>query len=113
MMGLEAIYCDGTEGLKKQLFEKASVLFGPLSENRRRIRGLYDFRSAFVHGSKDIPYAFTTDFDDHGVESFQTELFGASSVAFLLLVASLQFMVSKDMNGLDFRYVLAEQYPAE
>jgi hypothetical protein len=107
MMGLEALYCDRTEALKRQHIDKAAVVFGPLSENKKRVRRLYDFRSSLVHGGMSIPYSFTGDYDDTGIDSFHHELYEAESIAYLLLLASLQFLVRRKRVDLQFTYKLA------
>lgn len=104
MMGLEALYCDGHEGLKKQLFDKAAVLFGPLVDNRKTIRSLYDFRSGLVHGSTAIPYAFCEDYESDNVHKFHNESHQSQSIAFLLLIASLQWLVGNNKDDLIFEY---------
>jgi hypothetical protein len=106
MMALEALYCEGTEALKRQLFEKAAIIFGPLTDNKKRIRSLYDFRSAFVHGSLEMPYSFTFYHEDTAVDSFHDDLHEAESISYLLLIASLQFLVRNDRTDLNFKYHL-------
>lgn len=104
MMGLESLYCDGYERLKKQIFDKASVLFGPLTDNKKVIRSLYDFRSAFVHGSTNIPYAFCDDYESDDVNSFHADVHKSQSIAFLLLIVSLQWLVKSNKDNLTFEY---------
>jgi hypothetical protein len=106
MMGLEALYCDGNEGLKKQLFEKASVIFGPIKDYKRKIRGLYDFRSAFVHGSLDMPYSFTSGLAFDSVDEFFENLGVSRSISYMLLLASIQYLVSTERTVLDFEYLI-------
>lgn len=109
MMGLESLFCDSTEGLKKQLFDKASVIFGPLETNKKRIRKLYDFRSSFIHGTTNLPYAFTDDHDNDSIRKYSDDLSESESIAFLLLVATLQFLVKENIQELNFEYKISEK----
>lgn len=106
IMGLEALYCKGTEGLKKQLFEKASVLFGEIEDNKKKIRRMYDVRSSYVHGSLNMPYSFTRDSENEESEYFYKTVSEAESTSFLLLVATLQYLVSINSPHLEFEYKL-------
>ncbi len=111
MMGLEALYCEGTDGLKKQLFDKAAVLFGELKDNKRRIRKLYDFRSKFIHGNADIPFSFADEYESDDLKYFEKEIEEATSIAFNLLICTLQYLAKNNLSELNFGYTLIDKEP--
>lgn len=108
MVGLEALYTSGKEGLSEQLREKAQVLLGRVETYKKRFTGLYNFRSEFIHGGRDLPLAYTP-YD--AVDAFwksEGAVYDAELLATSLLVASLQSMASRKMTELQFRWVLDE-----
>ncbi len=113
MMGLEALYCDGSEGLKHQLFEKSQVILGPIRENKKLIKKMYDTRSAFVHGSMNIPYIYAHDYVSEEVEHFRNEISDTSRLAIQMLVVTLQFMAINKIEELNFKYRLDRQIVAD
>jgi hypothetical protein len=108
MVGLEALYTRGKEGIASQLLEKAQVLLGPVGRDRKAFRGLYDYRSRFVHGGLDFPLSYTP-YD--GLDAFldaQLNLYDNELLAEALLLATLQAMVTRDLMDLHFRWELVE-----
>lgn len=104
MMGLEALYCEGSDGLKRQLYEKSQVILGPINENKKLIKKMYDTRSDFIHGSMNIPYVHTHNYDSGEADQFRQEIFQASRLAIQMLFATLQFMVLNERDDLNFTY---------
>ncbi|MDC4203696.1 MAG: hypothetical protein MPW14_08585 [Candidatus Manganitrophus sp.] len=109
MVGLEALYLKGKQGLSEQLFEKVQTLLGPVNEHKRAFRGLYDYRSKFVHGDLDIPLIYTPYDGAEEFEKFYHETFDAMKRAAALLLATLQKMVELRIYSLEFRYILEEK----
>ena len=71
MMGIEAIYTKENYGLADQIDLKCQLLLGKLSEFKKTIKKLYDFRSRFFHGDLDIVpkhFKFEDDFQEYKVE---------------------------------------------
>lgn len=108
MLGLEALYTSGHEGLSDQLREKVAVLLGDPHANMKRFRSLYDYRSRFVHGSLDIPLSYSP-FD--AVDSFsdsEGKTYHAELTAVALLLSSLQAMVAQGRSRLEFKWGLED-----
>ena len=109
MIGIEALYLKGKQGISEQLFEKTQALLGPVHEHKRAFRGLYEYRSRFVHGDLDTPLAYTPYDATKEYEEFYDETHDTMLRANSLLLATLQKMVELDIYSLDFRYSLEEK----
>ena len=107
MVGLEALYNNGREGLAAQFREKIWVLLGKDQARKKAFSRLYDYRSRFVHGSMDFPIAETPWGDPHMARIVQ-EAVEERELASTLLVATLQSMVRDGITELPFRWVLGE-----
>jgi hypothetical protein len=103
MVGLEALYCRGKEGLKSQVSERAQLLLGALSSHKKRIGQLYDYRSSFLHGSLDIPFAQREREDDEDVMQFLWQSDDESSLAVIALLASIQELIARGWHDIEFR----------
>ncbi|MCL4679207.1 MAG: hypothetical protein KJ017_11520 [Alphaproteobacteria bacterium] len=105
MLGLEALYADGTQGISYQLKNKASLIFNFDAEQKNRINKLYDHRSRFFHGQTNLwnPWLLGILSSDavqkeHKQAEFHYE-------AFILFLISLQFCAENKLNSLDFGYI--------
>lgn len=106
MIGLEALYTQGREGLSEQLFEKAQVLLGPVKSHKKDFKRLYSHRSRFVHGAVDVPLSYTPydaldEFMNSTLDMWDVEL-----LALAFLLGSLQAMVRADVTDLKFVWTL-------
>ena len=102
LLGLEALYCKGTNHLQKQLLEKTEIILGPRGTEKRGFQDIYDFRSRLIHGDKDIPLRFT-EFDAvEKYEQFHDSLYKNEDLAFATLVATLQRMAANNLKQLKF-----------
>jgi len=111
MIGLEALYAQGKKGLSDQLFEKAKVLLGAPQTHKKAFRGLYDYRSRFIHGDLDFPLAYTPyDAADAFMDSVLSN-YERERLATALLIGTLQAMVSSGRMDLQFRWELASPQP--
>ncbi len=111
MIGLEALYTRGREGLSEQLREKVQVLLGSPELDVKRFKGLYVYRSKFIHGGLDIPLNYTP-YD--GLDAFTEavlDTYHAELIATAILLATLQKMVIDDKSDLDFFWVLKPKDP--
>lgn len=54
MVGLEALFCRKSDGLKRQLSENSQLLLGAIRSHRKHFSRLYDYRSEFLHGARDV-----------------------------------------------------------
>lgn len=114
MVGLEALYNSGREGLAAQFREKIWVLLGKDQARKKAFSRLYDYRSRFVHGSMDFPIAETPlGYPDRqrmeDMLRLMQEAACESRLASALLVATLQSMVHDGITELPFRWVLGEE----
>lgn len=108
MVGLEALYTKGKQGLSEQFFDKTQVFLGSVSENKKVFKGLYDFRSRLVHGDIDFPLAHTPYDAVETYEKFSEEASDAESRALAILIATFQRLVIRKQHKLDFQYKLIE-----
>lgn len=105
LVGIEAIYSSGNEGISNQIFEKTQVLLGPITNFKKKLKQMYDFRSKLVHGSLDIPPNFY-DFSNEDDDQFQDKLYESTSLAVAILTVTFQEMVLLDKKELNFKYIL-------
>lgn len=106
LVGLEAIYVQGNGGITEQIKKKGQLFLGEIEEFKKRLSKMYTFRSAFIHGSKDFPSYFHIYDDIDSYEKFNSEIFEVLLTAESMLIATLQKMAKKDMNELNFKYVI-------
>jgi hypothetical protein len=106
MIGLEALYTRGKEGMSEQLYEKAQALLGSIKTHKKSFRGLYSYRSRFVHGDLDIPLAYTPYDGVQDLQKIEDEAYDAALLAAALLVATLQAMIKHNLSDLHFQWVL-------
>lgn len=112
LVGLEALYGTGREGLKTQLLQKCETLLGRPTSFKKRLAKMYDFRSRLVHGDVDIPLAYYQD-GAPGGSPFGHDVDEALSVGHAVLIASLQELVFRGWGAMRFQYVVdaAAAYP--
>jgi hypothetical protein len=108
LMGLEALFSRGTQGLKAQIIEKSAVLLGRPKAFRKKFDGIYDYRSRFVHGDLDIPLAHCRHYATSEIESFDSEVDECKLLATAILIAALQRCVDRGWHSLDFDYVIRD-----
>lgn len=101
MVGLEALYGEGTANLRLQLVQKSRLLLGEPAEFKKAVGELYDFRSRFIHGDVDFPLGYNRDTDESG---FSETVASATQLALALLVSTLQELVRRDRQQLKFEY---------
>jgi len=103
MVGLEALYCSSHEGLRSQLTERSQLILGPFVTHKKRFGQVYDYRSRFVHGDMDVPFAHRERRDDEDVWSFIWESDDAASLALAALIATLQVLIQQGSHDLAFQ----------
>lgn len=107
LLGLEALYCDGNQGLKKQLMEKSAIVLGPRLTHAKKFNSMYDYRSRFLHGDFDFPRAHFEIEHDH-VAKFLGESYDCWSIAVSMLISTIQYLVEKNLNALEFGYAIRQ-----
>jgi len=108
LLGLEAIYCRGNSGVMNQLSEKCQALLGPL-EKKNIIQKMYALRSRVLHGNLDLPVRYTKFDADPDNEAFFEDTYSAAQLAMVMLVATLQQIVERDLKEVNFKYILDTQ----
>jgi hypothetical protein len=103
LLGLEALYGRGRDGLADQLRSKSEVFLGAPAAHRRVISKMYDFRSRFIHGDLDVPFQ-AAPFDE--LSGFTERLDEAELTGIALLVSSLQTLAAANQQELEFKYTL-------
>ena len=105
IIGIEALYCTSKEGISEQIYEKVQLVLGPVTESKKKIKAMYNFRSRLVHGDLDIPPNYF-DYEDIDEEKFQKEIFEATILAVAILTTTLQQLIIKNETDLKFKYIL-------
>lgn len=108
MVGIEALYNRRGAPVMEQLREKCIALLGqpPVGATiRKTFRDMYGFRSSFIHGGSDFEGVHLLS-DEDGVVKHNDALGEATSLALVLLVASLQTLAMRDMTNLEFDYAV-------
>jgi Apea-like HEPN len=73
---------------------------------RKRIRTLYDIRSAIVHGGFEVAHPMHNEVLDKRVEVSFDKLFGATNFGYAVLLASIQIMIERSWRFPYFDEVL-------
>lgn len=102
LIGLEAIYGRGTDGLQRQILEKSETFLGPRKEHKREFKKIYSERSSFVHGETDIPFSYSRE--STGSSDLTKRHEDIASLALAVLVATLQRLAYEDRTDLEFGY---------
>jgi hypothetical protein len=102
MVGLEALFCRHHEGLKSQLSTNVQLLLGKWSSHKKRFGKVYDFRSAFLHGVLDLPFAHRGRQDDEAAWRFIWDSDEEAGLAMVTLLASIQELIMRDWRELEF-----------
>lgn len=103
LIGIEAIYTDGKQGILEQLRKKSSAIFGEPENYKNSLSKMYDIRSRFMHGNLNFPskyyrYDAIEQFD----EFIQEEYTQCIEMAESLLVATIQQFVIRNAETLNF-----------
>ncbi|MBI6118236.1 HEPN domain-containing protein [Salegentibacter maritimus] len=106
MVGIEAIYVRGKEGISQQIKEKAQLYLGEIQHFKKRLTKMYDFRSSFIHGNKNFPSYFHTADAIESYEKFSEELFDVMLTAECLLIATIQKIAKEERDNLSFMYAI-------
>lgn len=102
IMGIEALYVRGREPKMEQVRERTQVLLGEQTSFKKKISGMYNFRSSFIHGDLDFPGRNLLRDATSEVESHDSALNEATSLAIAVLTATLQVLISRNWKGLEF-----------
>lgn len=109
LVGLEALYGREKDGLQRQILDKSELFLGPRREFKGKFREMYEKRSQFVHGTVDMPFAYSPWEASPDYEKFDTEFYAMASLGIAVLVASLQKLALEDRQDLEFHYQRATE----
>jgi hypothetical protein len=103
ILGLEAIYGEGTELITRQLVEKTNAFLGKQIDHKSALEEMYSFRSRFLHGDIDFPYSHR-QFQGLGEsDRFYDDSARPEWFAIRVLTATLQKMADEGRYELSFR----------
>jgi hypothetical protein len=105
LIGIEALYCTSKDGISEQIYEKVQLVLGPVTESKKKVKSMYNFRSRLIHGDLNIPPNYF-EYEDEDEEKFQEELFDATILAVAILTVTLQELIVKNESELKFKYIL-------
>lgn len=111
LLGLEALYAVGINGLQAQISEKSEIVLGPRTQHKKLVSRMYDFRSRLLHGDRDIPVAAfrSADRESDDVRKYEDEEYNSELIAISMLLATIQEMVRRQRHELAFSYRIAEE----
>jgi hypothetical protein len=107
LLGLEALYARGNQGLQEQLSSKTEAYLGPRATQKKDFANMYNFRSRFLHGDIDFPYAYSEANATPQAEKYLDDRIESETVAAGLLYATLQRMCIEGRLSLDFHYAVS------
>jgi hypothetical protein len=102
LMGLEALFCDGTAGSMSQVVSRSQLLLGAHPPLKKAFTRAYGVRSAFIHGGLPFPGQF---FQSHGLEAFEdfSHATGeALTTAEAILVGALRELITRGWHSIEF-----------
>ena len=102
MVGIEALYATSKDGIAEQIFTKSQILLGEMTDFKKKLKEMYNFRSRFFHGDLNIPPAMY-EFYDAENEDYSKKLSSAAFLAIAILTATLQKMIILDKPSLKFK----------
>lgn len=106
MVGLEALYLQHGPGLATQLLSRMEIVLGPIRQNRKVFKRLYDYRSRFVHGDVPFPLAYSPHDAVEAFEKFSIEAYEYELIASAMLLSTLQWLAVRDRHELEFELQL-------
>lgn len=106
LIGIEATFCNKKEGISQQIFDKTQVLFGEMTNYKKRLKMMYEFRSRLIHG--DLDFSPENYFEDREEEQkFSTDLYQSTFLAIAILTCTIQELIHRNVRDFQFHYVLS------
>lgn len=106
LLGLEALYGRGSDGIKNQILEKSEAFLGSPETHKKNLSRVYDHRSRIIHGDADIVFRHNCFHSARAGEAFFDQLYEGERVATAVLLATLQQMCADNRHDLEFAYTL-------
>jgi hypothetical protein len=104
LVGLEALYGEGTAHLTQQIAQKSRVVLGEPEAFRKAVSHMYGVRSRFIHGDVDFPLPYR--YDDPDPKQFSEPMADAVQLALGILIATLQRLIAGRRYQFAFEYRL-------
>jgi hypothetical protein len=106
LLGIEAIYAEGTMSIQAQVNLKSQTFLGERIDFKKKFNEMYDFRSRYIHGDLNFPnknFLFETneDFSKHFEKFCENRDF-----AICILLGSLQKLIKEERHFLEFEYTI-------
>lgn len=107
VMGIEGLYTKGKNNLIEQVREKTQIILGPQENFKKLYSNMYNFRSKYIHGELNFPAKINIDFSGE-MFNYTSDLMTATHFAILILGASIQQLIVRGWQGLEFTYQVAD-----
>lgn len=104
LIGLEALFVDGNEGIRKQIDSKTQIVLGERTEFKKLVNELYDYRSRYIHGQLNLTNKFFVDDISEEVWKHKSVTSDNSQLAMLVLIASIQRLI--ELNRTEYEFEL-------
>ncbi|MES2113094.1 MAG: hypothetical protein V4577_30365 [Bacteroidota bacterium] len=99
MLGIEALFSKGSNGISDQIREKIKLVLGEPAEFKKKLTKLYGYRSRLIHGDIDFPAKFSIDH-----KNFEMEYWDYTAFATSLLLASIKGLIENNIDHFTFDY---------
>ena len=86
----------------EQVNEKVQLVLGEITEFKKSIKNMYNFRSRLVHGDLDIPSIIGENYQDQRIERYDVELYHSALLSLAILVSTFQWMIENNQTELIF-----------
>ena len=105
MIGIESIFTDDAlheESLTAQILSRSYLLFGDMISSKD-IKIMYKIRSKFIHGKLSSSILVKNiEEEERIMERYEFQLCEATKTSFALLIASLQYAISRGWRDIKF-----------
>lgn len=105
LIGIEALYANGTIKVMEQIIEKCQIFLGPLRTHKKSFKQMYNTRSKFIHGALPFAGKFGGGGDTR-FDSYSSDVSDATDFAQAILLSTLQQLAIKGWNELKFSFEL-------
>lgn len=109
ILGLEAVYGEGTELITRLLVERTNAFLGAQTSHKKALKEMYSFRSTFLHGDMDFPFSHCRYDVADLIERFYDHATKPEAMAVRVLTATLQKMAEERRYELTFRTEVGPQ----
>ena len=108
--GLELLLNESGSGVTKRMLEKISILMPDLFAQvdiDKSMRDMYKLRSALLHGGMNLDNNIFAEFDGRETQPSFWSFHGSINIATVLFIRTLQEMIVRGLDKLEFKVTLA------